>query len=278
MRFVLFIALTLSVSAANAERFLPAAEEAKLRELVPPLADARLAARIEDESQTYFYTSKRFWQREYGYTYPYRYTYTDYSKRGRGRRTTTTQIRRVGGTAFQHLAKEITDTQWQNAGGVAAEPDVREVKFISLPKVDGNIVPMVFQGTEVTYPNGTLFGGILCRAKGDVIEPFEFRLREKVKGGWKSTICRPENDRFAATKLPTQSCAQCHTDAGTSVVSSFGWSGTIGSDGNFSFGEWAANIREPGDFSEARMNAQMIGDGLLEPYDADKHLAKVYGL
>lgn len=280
MRFVLFIALTVSASVANAERFLPASEEAKLREMIPPLADASLAARIEDESQTYFYTSKRFWQRSYSYGgYPYRYTYTDYSKRGRGRRTTTTQWRGAfSGTAFQHLAKELTDKQWLNAGGPAAEPDVQEVKFISLPKVDGTLVPMVYNGTKVTYPNGTLFGGILCRAKGDAVHAFELRLREKVNGQWKSTICRLENDRFAATKLSTQSCTKCHADAGTHVVSEFGWQGTIGSDRNFSFGEWAANVRNPGDFAAAVMNGQMIKDGLLEQYDADKHLTEVYGL
>lgn len=276
MRFVLFIALVLSASVASAERFLPASEEARLRELVPPLADAGLAARIADESQTYFYTSKRFWQREYGYTYPYRYTYIS---RGRGlpRRTVTNQIRRVGGTTFQHLAKEMTDKQWQNAGGVAAEPDVQELKFISLPKVDGKLVPMVYRGTTVTYPNGTLFGGILCREQSDSLQPFEFRLREKVDGQWKSTICRLQDDRFTATALPTQSCTKCHDDAGTHVESKFGWSGTIGSDRNFSFGEWAANIRQPGDFSIAEMNRQMIEDGLLEEYDPARHTAADYG-
>lgn len=280
MRFVLFLALALSAPMANAERFLPASEEAKLRQIVPALADASLAARIGDESQTYFYTSKRFWQRSYSYGgYPYRYTYTDFSRSGRGRRTTTTQWRgRSSGTAFQHLAKEMTDKQWQNAGGAAAEPNVEEVKFISLPKVDGVLVPMVYKGTEVTYPNGTLFGGILCRADGDEMHPFEFRLREKVKGEWKSTIFRQENDLFATTTLSTQSCTKCHEDAGTRVASTFGWSGTIGSDRNYSFGEWAANVRNPGDFADAIMNGQMIKDGLLEQYDADKHLTEVYGL
>ena len=137
---------------------------------------------------------------------------------------------------------------------------------------------MVYRGTEVTYPNGTLFGGILCRAKGDQLQPFEFRLREKINGEWKSTICRQENDRFAATTLSTESCTKCHADAGTHVVSEFGWQGTIGSDRNYSFGEWAANVRNPGDFVDARMNYQMIEDGLLEQYDADKHRAEVYGL
>ena len=55
MRYVMFIALVFGASAvANAERFLPASEEAKLRATVPVLADARLAARIADESQTFF--------------------------------------------------------------------------------------------------------------------------------------------------------------------------------------------------------------------------------
>lgn len=280
MRLGLLIVFVLSASVAQAERFLPAEEEAKLREVVPPLADATLAARIADDSQTYFYTSKRFWQRDYSYRgYPYQYTYTNYSVRGRGRRTTTTQWRGgFSGTAFQHLAKEMTDKQWQNAGGVAAEPDVHEVKFISLPKVDGNIVPMVHQGTDVTYPNGTLFGGILCREKGESLQPFEFRLREKVNGQWQSSVCRLENDRFAKTTLSTKSCTKCHADAGTKVTSTFGWSGKIGSDRNYSFGEWAANVRNPGDFAEARLNGQMIEDGLLERYDPETHLAEVYGL
>jgi hypothetical protein len=274
MRCVLFIAFVFSAAAvANAERFLPASDEAKLREAVPPLADATLAARIADESQTFFYTSKRFWQREYGYSYNYRYR-----QFGRGFPKVTIQRRHVGGTAFQQLSKEITDKQWQNAGGPAAEPGVQEVKFISLPKVNGKLVPMVHQGTEVTYPNGTLFGGILCRQNNDALQPFEFRLREKVEGQWKSTICRLDNGRFVATKLSTKSCTKCHADAGTEVVSEFGWSGIIGSDRNFSFGEWAVNVRKPGDFSDARMNSQMIKDGLLEQYDAEMHLATVYGL
>ncbi len=274
MRCVLFIAFVFSAAAvANAERFLPASDEAKLREAVPPLADATLAARIADESQTFFYTSKRFWQREYGYSYNYRYR-----QFGRGFPKVTIQRRHVGGTAFQQLSKEITDKQWQNAGGPAAEPGVQEVKFISLPKVNGKLVPMVYQGTEVTYPNGTLFGGILCRQNTDALQPFEFRLREKVEGQWKSTICRPDNGLFVATKLSTKSCTKCHADAGTEVVSEFGWSGIIGSDRNFSFGEWAVNVRKPGDFSDARMNSQMIKDGLLEQYDAEIHLAAVYGL
>jgi len=159
-----------------------------------------------------------------------------------------------------------------------AEPDVHEVKFISLPIVDGKLVPMVHRGTEVIYPNGTLFGGILCRENNDALQPFEFRLREKVNGQWRSTICRPKNRRFATTKLSTKSCTKCHADAGTHVVSEFGWRGTIGSDRNFSFGEWAANVRQPGDFTDARMNGKMIEDGLLEEYDAEKHLAAVYGL
>ena len=283
MRFALFVALVLCASVAHAERFLPADEEANLRKTVPPLADATLAARIDDEEQTYFYTSKRFWQRSYGYTYPYRYTYYSRGRGGLPRRTVTNQVRRVGGNAFQHLAKEVTDKQWQNAGGVAAEPDVREVKFISLPRVDGKILPMVYKSTEVTstevtYPNGTMFGGILCRKKNNELHPFEFRLREKTNGEWTSTICRQKNDRFATTTLSTKSCTQCHADAGTHVVSKFGWRGTIGSDRNYSFGEWATNIRNPGDFSAGQMNGQMIKDGLLERYDPDKHLTEVYGL
>ena len=275
MKCVALVVVLVGSTVSAAERFLDEDTEARFRALVPKLADSTLRDRIADESQTFFYKSDRWWKE----TRSGSYRYTQYTF---GRRGLPVRIRRFpvfySNTYFQRLTREKIDQQWLNAGGVANEPDVREAMFISLPKRDGKLVPMVYTpDLSVVYPNGTLFGGILCREKADEWHPFEVRIRQKVEGKWSSSILKPEKGQFRLTKLDTKSCQKCHADAGTHVVSKFGWQGVIGSDENFSFGHWAANVQAPGKLVDGSANAKMIKDGLLIKHDPAKHAPALYG-
>jgi len=275
MKYLAIVVVLVGSMVSATERVLDKETEARFRALVPDLADPVLAARIADESQTFFYESERWWKE----TRSGSYNYTQYDIGRRGRRTNSRTFPIFySNIYFQRLTRDIIDEQWLNAGGVAAEPDVSEAMFISLPESDGKLVPIVYKSDlSVIYPNGTLFGDILCREKDDKLVPFEVRLRQKIEGKWHSSIHRREGRRFRLSNVDTKSCQACHSDAGTHVASDFGWQGVIGSDENYSFGHWAANVQESGFRAVGSVNAQMIKDGLLTAYDPAKHVPVVYG-
>lgn len=275
MKYLAIVVVLIGSMVSATERVLDKETEARFRALVPDLADPVLAARIADESQTFFYESERWWKE----TRSGSYNYTQYDIGRRGRRTNSRTFPIFySNIYFQRLTRDIIDEQWLNAGGVAAEPDVREAMFISLPKSDGELVPMVYTSDlTVIYPNGTLFGDILCREKDDKLVAFEVRIRQKTEGEWQPSIHRRKGGKFRLASVDTKSCQKCHADAGTHVASDFGWEGVIGADGNFSFGHWAANVQEPGFLAVGSVNAQMIEDGLLMEYDSAEHVPAVYG-
>ncbi|MCH7729426.1 MAG: hypothetical protein IH991_23560, partial [Planctomycetes bacterium] len=221
MKYVAIVVVLVGSTVSASERFLDKHTEARFRAVVPRLADPVLAARIADDRQTFFYKSNRWWKETRSGSY--NYTQYDIGRFGRrvNRRTFPISYSNI---YFQRLTRDKIDTQWLNAGGVANEPDVREAMFISLPKRDGKLVPMVYTSDlTVIYPNGTLFGGILCREKDEKWHPFEVRIRQKVQGKWRSYIHRPERGQFRLTSVDTKSCQKCHAEAGTHVVSRFGW-------------------------------------------------------
>lgn len=275
MKYLVIVVALIGSAASAAERILDEETEAQFRALVPDLADPILAARIADDSQTFFYKSDRWWKETRSGSYDY--TQYDIGRRGRRVNSRTFPIF-YSDTYFQRLTRDIIDEQWLNAGGVAAEPDVREAMFISLPKSDGELVPMVYTpDLTVIYPNGTLFGDILCREKDDKLAAFEVRIRQKIEGKWHASIHRRKGGQFRLSSVDTGSCQKCHADAGTHVESDFGWQGVIGSDENYSFGHWAANVQEPGFLAVGSVNAQMIEDGLLMEYDSAEHVPSIYG-
>jgi hypothetical protein len=276
---VLVFSLFASSALLADERFLSETEEAVQRALLPKIADAKIQKRIDDQERTFFFNSRRFWQGAYSGSY--NYTQYTYNSRGRRRNARTFPVNYSGVTlnSLQPTGGLDVELQWKFPAGEKPSPGEGEIKFISLPKdKKGNLVALAYlEDLSVVYPNGTMFGGCRYETVNGKKVPFEVRIREKVAGKWKPRVfksSKKHSGSFAFAKsADTASCMECHKDAGTVVTSSFGWSGKIGNDSVFSFGEYAGPVNG----SDATVSAKMVEMGLLVEYDAKKH-AKTHGV
>ncbi len=94
---------------------------------------------------------------------------------------------------------------WGTPGGVHLSENVEAEKFLSLPMVDGKMLPVTWwrEGQEYhwIFPEGTIVGEVLYMRHGDSRLCFELRVRIRENSDWAVDIFKPfpsRNDYLAA--------------------------------------------------------------------------------
>lgn len=128
-----------------------------------------------------------------------------------------------GRDEIDQIPIENLEPKWRHSGGMEGIRGVRSEKFRTVPRGLESWIGDISvrnslgydqdnRGIKRNYPDGTRFDDVLWH-EGAV---FEHRVREKVKGRWRSTVVysNPRARPAGYTGLK-DTCASCHEQAGT---------------------------------------------------------------
>jgi len=169
-------------------RLMSAKKEARLRKLLPKVADSHVKEMFADE-QLLLYTEEEMPR-----------VYQLWSGDLQGVHTAEYNISANSGEPYGNGNLEFP---WNGPAGTHRSPDVEAFRFIYLPKDEnGKTLPVVWyrkylpgdssEGYAWTYPLGTVFGEVLYRKCPDgFLRTFEVRTRTRMTNDWDVDVFRP---------------------------------------------------------------------------------------